>query len=181
LEKNKGGLYIRQKIKVNTKYDKDATLGHYVLPVNRNRLLAVIMKENKSSVWKWVSYRKDSFSVDGHTYFITDTGVYSNYGKLIAVYLEGVSTPISHKYITKEYEKRTAVNHLGMKITRTVQVIKGLKFDSQLIDIVLNRKLADVFTKQSIDLPNLIIIILLIGTLILGVASTFLSYTGSGL
>ena len=49
--------------------------------------------------------------------------------------------------------------------------IDSVKYDSGLIDMLLNRKLADVFTKVHLDLPNILLTLLLVGTLILGVVN----------
>jgi hypothetical protein len=56
----------------------------------------------------------------------------------------------------------------------SVNQIKGLKFDSAVIDMLLNRHLADEFTKQHMDIPNLILIVLMIVILILGVINVIL-------
>jgi hypothetical protein len=86
--------------------------------------------------------------------------------------MEGVSLPIHHSYIEREQVKKTIINRdTGKEETYTINQIKGLKFDSAVIDMLLNRHLADEFTKQHLDLPNLILIVLMVISVILGVIS----------
>lgn len=142
------------------------------IKAKKNCVIAVILKENKSNIWLEVPLRKERFSHANHTYFIESDGAYlNNKAKaLILVYLEGVSVPIHHGYLEKETKKVKIMNNITRKEeTHLVTKIKTLKFDSSLIDMLLNRHLADVFTKVHMDMPNLILAILLISSIIIGI------------
>jgi len=137
----------------------------------KNKILCIILKEGKGSVWRWINENEDRFSIDGHTYFKTDEGTYQKRLIRFMMYLEGISMPMHHGYIEKESEIITIRNkETGKEELHKMTKIKGLKFDSKIIDIFLNRGLADEFTKQHMDLPNLIIILLLIFNLITNIA-----------
>lgn len=129
----------------------------------RKHILCVICKENKSFEAVWVKQTQDAFSLDKNHYFIIPEGTYLNDKILIAFYLEGVSTPVSHQYIQREEVERSYIDRqTNIKKTIKLQEIKGLKFDSQLIDMLLNRKLADVFTRVHLDIPSLLLTVLLL-------------------
>jgi len=133
----------------------------------KNNILCIILKEGKGTKWVWLPEKDDRFSYDGNTYFRTDEGTYQEGYIRLMIYLEGVSLPIHHGYIEKETKTVTIKNReTGENEEHSISKIKGLKFDSKVIDIFLNRGLADEFTKQHMDLPNLIIIIILIANLI---------------
>lgn len=145
---------------------------------NKQRHLALILKEGKSAKSLWVNSRKDTFSVDQNTYFIRMEGAYlTNNNIRVSVYVEGVSTPVHHGFIEKEQVKRTFIDW-DTQEQKEVKVwkIKGLKFDSGLIDMLLNRKLADEFTKHQMDLPNLLIMIFLIAGLVVGIINIVMWY-----
>ena len=143
-----------------------------------NHILCIILKEGKGSEWIWLPEDQDKFSIDNNTYFKTDDGTYLKNTLRFFVYLEGISLPIHHGYIdreeiTKEYTDKDT----GKTKTITITKIKGLNFDSKVIDILLNRNLADEFTKQHMDIPNLAIILLLVANLItniIGIGMWFL-------
>lgn len=94
-----------------------------------------------------------------------------------SVYLEGISTPLNHSYIEREILTRSIVDFETGE-TRDVKVtgIKGLKYDSKLTDMLLNTHLADAFTKQRMDVPNLLIIILLVVVLIVGIIGVVMNF-----
>jgi hypothetical protein len=163
---------MARQLKFKTRKDSRLELDHEAIPPRKKRILAIILKENKSCAYKWVSYRKDSFRVDEHTYFIVPKGQFLSSNRVLcSVYLEGVSTPFTHANVVKKQEKRSFIDTAGRIKKVMVTVIKGLKYDSQLIDMLLNRKLADEFTKVHLDLPNLITLILLIAILVTGIIS----------
>ena len=88
------------------------------------------------------------------------------------IYLEGISLPISHKYIEKEDIKKEITNRTtGKKQIKIIHKIKGLKFDSKIIDMMLNRGLTDAFTKVHLDLPNLAILIGVMVGVIVGIVN----------
>ena len=143
----------------------------------KGKILCLVLKENKSCVFTYVKTSKGRFAVDKNTYFIEPSGTYekSSSGH-VAVYLEGISLPIHHGYITRETITKTIMNLDGQKETHKLTKIKGLKYDSDLIDTVLNRKLADEFTKVHLDMPNLILAVMLIATVIIGVVNIGLQF-----
>ena len=142
-----------------------------------NRLLAVIMLENHGLAWIWVNRKKGEFRFRSNTYFIIPEGVYISDNRILyATYLEGISTPLTHKNIEKEQVTRHYTDPNGATKEVMITQIKGLKYDSEVIDMLLNRKLADEFTRVALDLPSLIIMILLVGVLITGIATAVISY-----
>jgi hypothetical protein len=149
--------------------------------VRDENILCIILKEGKGSKWQWVNENDDKFTVDENTYFIINSGTYI-WGRLrFLIYLEGISTPIHHGYIERErilkkYKDRDTGTEKSLWISR----IKGLKFDSKIINMLLNRNLADEFTKQHLDLPNLAIIILLIVSIIMGLIGDVAIYMALG-
>jgi len=127
------------------------------------RILCIILLEGSGSKWVWLKDTDTKFSIDGNTYFKGDDGTYIKGITRIKVYLEGISLPIHHGYLERETKTVEIINRdTGKKEKHKINKIKGLNFDSKVIDMLLNRNLADEFTKQHMDLPNLAIIILLI-------------------
>lgn len=147
------------------KFNKE---GH-VKPSFRN-ILCIILKEGKGSSWVWIDENTDKFSLDENTYFKLDVGTYVDGILRFLVYLEGVSTPIHHGYIEREEVERKYLDrdtNVWKKIK--MNVIKGLKFDSKVIDMLLNRNIADEFTRQHLDIPNLAIVVMLVISIILNI------------
>lgn len=155
-----------RKIKIKTKNNKPQVKN------KQGNILCIILKEGKGSKWKWLSEDEDRFSIDGHTYFKIDEGTHIYKNVRVMIYLEGISLPIHHGYIdreevTREYMDKDTGKTKKVKITK----IKGLNFDSKVIDMPLNRNLADEFTKNHMDLPNLAIVLLLVVSVIVGIAN----------
>ena len=162
------------KIKVNGSIKK-----------KKGMMLCVILKANRNTVFSWQPMNKDEFSIGRNTYFIDPKGSYvdSGHGFIVAVYLEGSSLPVHHgclKY--KRIPKKTVlrINPFTNKEEEVVvperTEIDTVKYDSGLIDMLLNRKLADAFTKVHLDLPNILLTLLLVGTLILGIVNIGVSF-----
>jgi hypothetical protein len=140
--------------------------------VKKNSFLAVILKSNKSMSILSIPFSDNEFSHDGNTYFSIPEGMYLNKKKyLLAVYLEGISTPLSHKNIKKKKELRKIINADNKKEIIEVDIIEGLKYDSEIIDILLNRGLAEKFTEIRPDKTLFIIIVMLIFSIIIGIVS----------
>ncbi len=138
----------------------------------KNKFLAIILRQNKSCALKWVSFNNDEFRNDGHTYFSVPEGMYLGKNKLlIGVYLEGVSTPLSHRHIKKKTVKRTITLDDGKTEEVEIDLIEGLKFDSEIIDILLNRGLAEKFTEVKPEKTIFILFILVIISIIVGIIS----------
>ena len=142
-------------------------------PKPRNKLLAIILKNNKSTIWKWVDRSKEFFSHDNNTYFVDSSGTYLSDNKVLcSTYVEGISTPISHKNIVITQEKIDYIDPMtGEEKTTTVSLINDLKIDSKIVDICLNRHLADEFNKTALDKKGLAIFLLLIANLIVGIGA----------
>jgi len=133
-------------------------------PKNKKRLLVVILCEGKDNIMKYVKNFESEISVNGHTYFIMSKGVYNNrYLGRISVYLEGISTPLTHDNIEFEEQKVLVETIHGTTETHDVRKIKGLKFDSELIDTLLNRRLAEEFMKLTNNNNLLLFAVLLAG------------------
>lgn len=144
-------------------------IGKSGLKSRKRRILCIILHEGKGSTWYWLNETQELFSINENTYFKVDAGTYLKDVVRFMIFLEGVSVPIHHGYIereeiTKEIEDKDTGKNKKYRFWK----IKGLNFDSKVIDILLNRHLADEFTKQHMDVPNLVIIILLCVTLIIG-------------
>jgi hypothetical protein len=150
--------------------DKEGTVTKYkvkelyAIPKPKNRLLAIILKNNKSTAWKWVDRSKEYFSHDQNTYFIDSSGTYLSSNRVLcSMYIEGISTPISHKNIVITEEIVEFENPItGEKEETTIRLINDLKIDSKVVDICLNRHLADEFTRTSLDKKGIAMFLLLI-------------------
>lgn len=147
----------------------------------KNRILCIILKEGHGSSWLWLNDTEERFSVDNNTYFKITDGTYIRKMLRFMVYIEGISVPIHHGYVEREEVEREYVDRDTGKLKKIIiNKIKGLNFDSKVIDILLNRNLADEFTKTHIDLPNLIMIILLIVNIIIGIAGIGVTFWKAG-
>lgn len=134
--------------------------------------LALILKQNKSFRFKWVSFRDTEFRCDENTYFAVQDGMFLNPDKLIiGIYLEGISTPLSHKHIKRKTETRTVVLDNGVEQEIEVDVIDGLKYDSEIIDILLNRGLAEKLTEIKPEKTIFVLMIMVIISIIVGIVS----------
>ena len=140
------------------------------------RLLAIVLRERRDAILMIIAKEKDSFVYGGHMYFVSSEGTYISDNLVISVYLEGVSTPLSHAQIEKEMVDREYEDSKGIVHKVKLQLIKGLKFDSALIEMILNRKMSDVFTRSHLDFPNLILLIILIATLITSIVNIGLHF-----
>lgn len=147
----------------------------------RNKILAIILHEGKGSSWFWIEDKTEQFEHNENTYFVVDDGTHVKGTIRFMIYLEGISLPLHHGYFEKEEVVKTIFNKITKKKeTHKFWRIKGLKIDSKIINILLNRHLADEFTKTHMDLPNLVIIILLVITVFTGVLNTIITYFGFG-
>lgn len=118
------------------------------------------------------------FSHAKNYYFLVKKGIYLDEdNKLYSTYFEGVSTPLMLENLETTYEDREFIDPvLNKPMTQKVKVINGLKFDSEIIDVLVGRKLADVFTKIRIDKTGFIVIMLLMISLILNIIGLGLTY-----
>ncbi len=141
------------------------------------KILCIILGEGKDCNFIEIPDIYDSFSFKENTYFVVSDGIYIHNSIRILLYLEGISTPLHHGYIERTSEIRSYIDRItNEEKTMKIHTIKGLKFDSKLIDLLLNRHLADEFTKQHMDLPNLAIVILLIVSIAVGIINIAMWY-----
>ena len=150
-----------------------------IVPVQRlNKMLAVILRTDKSVKFKWVDFKSERFRCGTHTYFKDNTGTYLSENKIrCAVFLEGVAIPIHHGQLDIKTEKRTYIDpYTEEEEEIEVQLINNLKFDTEIIDICLNRGFADEFTKKKMDATGMAVIVLLILGIGVGIANFYVSY-----
>jgi len=149
-----------------------------VIPIRGGTgILAVILRENKSCTWKWLPYDFEHFQVGKHTYFKEPKGTYlSENNILLAIYIEGISIPVSHQYIKKKMEERTYVDTFGERKTVSVPVIQNIKFDSEVVDMLLNRNLADEFLKEPPSGMIMIVLIFVVITLAMSIVNIGLKF-----
>lgn len=138
----------------------------------KNTVICEILSANKSAKVEYVPFTDTEFSRDGNTYFIVPEGVYLDTDRqLRSVYLEGISLPLSHKNVEKEIVERDYEDKFGKLHKIKISLIKGLKFDSEILDILLNRGLAEKFAKVRVDRIQFVIIALLIINIITTIIS----------
>lgn len=162
------------KIKVNENIRK-----------KKNMMLCIILRANRNVIFSWQPTNKGEFSIAHNTYFIDPKGAYvdDRNSFVTATYLEGSSLPIHHgclKYNTVKKKTVKRVNPFSGIDEEFVipehTEIDSVKYDSGLIDMLLNRRLADVFTKVHMDLPNLLLTLLLVGSLIIGIVNLVVQF-----
>lgn len=95
---------------------------------------------------------------------------------LIGIYLEGISTPLSHKNVKRQTVERTVTLDDGETKTIKVDVIQGLKYDSEIIDILLNRGLAEKLTEIKPEKTIFVLIMLVIIGIIIGIVSVAVEF-----
>lgn len=141
------------------------------IKIKPRSILCIVLKENKSVTWQNVSVKKDSFKVGEHRYFTTGNGAYLGENRtLISTYLEGIPLPMHHGLIKTTVVKKKIFNDItGKEETHSIKEIEGFKQNSEAVNMILNQKLAEMFTKIPLDMPNFLLALLLIGTVILGV------------
>lgn len=142
----------------------------------KKKILCIILHENGTSTWLWKNKKTYRFSYNKCMYYPIPSGEYkTDNGTICIVFLEGISTPISHGNIDKEFKEVEIVNPTTQaKEKHKVALIKGLKFDGKLIDLLLNRDLFEEFTKKYLDVGGTITAILLIVVAVLGVVNIVL-------
>jgi hypothetical protein len=78
--------------------------------------------------------------------------------------------------IERETKTVEYIDLYGEKRTSTITKIKGLKFDAKILDTFANRRFADLFTRQTINNFQLILLLLCIITCALTGISIVTSY-----
>lgn len=156
------------KVKTKAVNKKDSETENETTPKRKNKILAIILRKNKSALWKWVNFKKAQFRIEKNTYFNVPSGIYLSKNKvLMSIYIEGISMPIDHNLITHEDIEVTITDpKTNEEKTSTITKINDLKFDSEIMDILLNRGLANEFTKAPVSIGSVITLILLFITMI---------------
>lgn len=146
-----------------------------LVPKKVNRLICIVFSEDKGAYFLLRKFdnKNDCFHFNNGLYLIDNEAIHiTPNGNRICFYLEGISTPIKMSNIEKYEETIEYLNLLGEKKKVTVQKIKGLTYDSKILEIATDRKLAKNFTDITPE-GRLIIIIL-----ILSIVSLVLSGIG---
>jgi hypothetical protein len=142
------------------KFDKKTDL----IPKKRNKLICILLTEDKGAVFllrkinskkNFFRYRKNKYIFDNKSIHITKNNA------RISVYLEGISTPLSMNNIEKFMEEIEWIDLDGTVKKESVMKIKGLKYDSSILDTFSDEHFADDFTKDKTK--NLEIILLILG------------------
>jgi hypothetical protein len=159
------------------KYEYNFDRKTNLVPKKENRLLCVLFSEDKGAYFLYRKFDKnsDSFRFNRGIYIIENESIHiANNGQRVAFYLEGVSTPLSMKNVEKYTEDVSYIDLDGTLQKTTVQKIKGLKYDSKILDIFTDRKLSENFTKIDekfkYGLVTLILVIVVLVLVICGIA-----------
>lgn len=121
-----------------------------LVPKKNNKLTAVIFSENKSAVFLLRKFdnRNDTFRYNKGLYIIDNESIHlTNNGNRICFYLEGISTPLKMSNIERYTDEIEYIDLDGSIKKANVEKIKGLKYDSKIMDIICDRKLSENFTK----------------------------------
>lgn len=174
-------------IKIKYKNVKEIVNGKVVkVPIDseiapkkiRNCLIAIIFRENKGAFFKKIKNNKEDFKHKGHFYFIVPTAIYLCYGQRYSIYLEGVSTPLSHANIEYEIKEREIINPMtNEKEKRQVRLIKGLKYDSKLLEVLVNSKLAQIFLRIKENWILFFMFVLILVSVVLSGINIYVAYT----
>jgi hypothetical protein len=148
-----------------------------VVPKKINNLIAMVFREDKGAKLLVVNRQANDFVHNGHLYFLNPEATYiTDNGNRMAFYLEGVSTPMSHSNIEKQLVKVKYKDLDGTLKEKVVMKIKGLKYDSRILQLFTDRKFAEVFTKIGIDKWAFYTFICLMVVIGIGVANCIVSY-----
>jgi hypothetical protein len=125
-----------------------------LIPTPTNKLICIMLTEDKGFyiTKRAIIERLDHFRFRNGKYIIENEGIHiSENGVRYSIYFEGVSTPLKMSNIEKKVVEKTFIDLHGKKQKSKIEIIKGLKFDSKVLDIFTNRVLAENFTKNTID------------------------------
>lgn len=180
------GNFLKLKFKTNPTITKEAIPDKTerkfqrrtdVIPKKINKLIAIIFREDKGAKLLLVNSRVNDFVHNGHLYFLNPEATYiTDNQDRIAFYLEGISTPMSHSNIEKMLVKVQYKELDGSISEKEVMKIKGLKYDSRILQIFTDRKFAEVFTRIGIDKWAFYTFICLIAVIVLGVVNCIVSF-----
>lgn len=162
--------------KFEYKFDKKTNL----VPKKNNKLTCIIFSENKSAVFLLRKYdnRNDSFRYNKGLYIIDNESIHlTKNGNRICFYLEGISTPLKMSNIERYTDTVEYLDLDGTVKHANVQKIKGLKYDSKIMDIICDRKLSENFTKIDEKFKYaLLTFIFVIATMVITCINSGISY-----
>lgn len=169
----------KEKIKVEVK-EFEFNKATDLIPKKNNRLTCIILSEDRGTyfVYRKFDSKNDSFHFNKGLYIIDNQAIYiSKNGNRYSVYLEGISLPIKLTMIEKYEEEIEYVDLDGTTQKTLVQKIKGLKYDSKILEIFTDRKLAENFTKIKEERYQIYILIFgIINTVMLGILMGLVYY-----
>jgi len=169
---------IKQQIdSLNSEYifDKKTEL----IPKKINKLICILLTEDKGAVFlaRKINTKKNYFRYRHNKYIFDNKSIHlTKNGSRICLYLEGISTPLSVSNIEKYVEEIEWVDLDGSIHKEDIVKIKGLKYDSNILDTFSDEHFADDFTKTKIDNFQLYILILVIISLIVSSIGIVISY-----
>jgi hypothetical protein len=175
LQLKKDETIIKQDYEDNNefKYDKKTML----VPKKKNRLICVFFSENKGCYFIFrkfnnkdncFRFRKGLYIIDNESIHITKNG------SRVSFYMEGISTPIKMTNIERYTDYVEYKDLYGNKQSSLVQKIRGLKFDSKILDTFCDERFAQNFTKTSIDKFQIFVLIFGIVTMIVSIINSVL-------
>ena len=162
--------------KYEYKFEKHTNL----IPKKNNKLTCVILTEDRGVYFIVRKKEKqDSFRFNKGLYIIDNESIHiAKNGNRYSIYLEGISTPLKMSNIEKYEEEIEYYDLDGTVKTALVQKIRGLKYDSKILDIFTDRKLAENFTKMKDDFKYGIVLLILgvVSLVMIGIAYGLIYY-----
>lgn len=173
IELQKKSIDKEIKIEAQKKLLEKLNIQFEVVPKGKGKILVLVLTDSGGVIFKWISPRTTTFRINQNTYFAEKSGVYvSKNNVLVSIYVEGCSLPINHSLLHTEMEQRTYLDPITkQEVSIDVPIIAELKFDSRIVDICLNRGLADEFTKPVKDVRGVVTLILLCICVIVGLVN----------
>ena len=151
-----------------------------LVPKKVNKLICIIFSEDKGCyfILRKFDKKNESFRFNNGLYIVDNESIHiTKNGNRIAFYLEGISTPIKMSNIEKEIIEKEYVDLDGNIKTAKILKIKGLKFDSKILDIFTDRKLAENFTKIKHEMYGIYCLIIgIISLVMIGISYGIIYY-----
>ena len=171
---------IIQKNDYSNKWEYKFEKHTNLIPKKKNRLICIILTEDKGMYFLIRKKEKtDSFRFNKGLYLIHNGAVHtSRNGNRYAIYLEGISTPLSMANIEKYTEEVEFIDLDGSKRKTLVQKIKGLKYNAKILDIFTDRKLSENFTKieEKIKYALITLILVSVSLIMIGISYGLMYY-----
>lgn len=181
--KNEKDKNKKQEMKNNIKnkilefnFDKKTDL----IPSKWSVLTIIILSEDKgiNFLYRKFDTKFSTFRFKKGKYIIENDGIYtSRDGSRIAVYIEGISVPLKSSYVEKITKNIKYTDLDGSEKITTVQLIKGLRFDSKIFDTFSNREFAEIFTKPPrTTLETILMIVSLVNIIATSIVAILVYY-----